>query len=98
MLSSPAREENHAKTAQALSAIQRSAREPAMPFQFGATELIILLVIVIVLFGVGRIARIGGEIGRGIRAFREGLGSAGEKTPENDTHKIRIQRGTSDHR
>jgi sec-independent protein translocase protein TatA len=58
-----------------------------MPFQLGPTELIILLVIVILLFGVGRIARIGGETGRGIRAFREALGGTGEKTPENDTHK-----------
>jgi sec-independent protein translocase protein TatA len=41
--------------------------------QFGAPELIILLVIVIVLFGVGRIGKIAGELGSGIRAFRDGL-------------------------
>lgn len=40
---------------------------------FGPTELIIILVIVIVLFGVGRIGKIAGEMGSGIRAFREGL-------------------------
>lgn len=39
----------------------------------GPTELIIILVIVIVLFGVGRIGKIAGEMGGGIRAFREGL-------------------------
>ena len=39
----------------------------------GTTELIIILVIVIVLFGAGRISKIGGEIGSGIREFREGL-------------------------
>lgn len=39
----------------------------------GPTELIIILVIVIVLFGVGRIGKIAGEMGSGIRAFREGL-------------------------
>ncbi len=39
----------------------------------GPTELIIILVIVIVLFGVGRISKIAGELGSGIRAFREGL-------------------------
>ncbi len=39
----------------------------------GPTELIIILVIVIVLFGVGRIGRIAGELGGGIRAFRENL-------------------------
>jgi len=39
----------------------------------GPTELIIILVIVIVLFGVGRISKIGKEMGSGIRSFREGL-------------------------
>ena len=36
-------------------------------------ELIIILVIVLLVFGVGRISKIAGELGSGIRAFREGL-------------------------
>jgi len=40
----------------------------------GPTELIIILLIVIMLFGVGRVGKIAGEPGSGIRAFREGLG------------------------
>jgi sec-independent protein translocase protein TatA len=40
---------------------------------FGATELIILLVIIILLFGVGRIGRIAGELGKGIRNFQKGV-------------------------
>lgn len=39
----------------------------------GPTELIIILIVVILLFGVGRISKIGGELGSGIRAFKEGL-------------------------
>jgi len=39
----------------------------------GAGELILILVIVIVLFGAGRISRLGGELGSGIREFRKGL-------------------------
>ena len=39
----------------------------------GTTELIIILVIVVLLFGVGRLSRIGGELGRGLREFRSGL-------------------------
>ena len=39
----------------------------------GPTELIIILVIILILFGVGRISKISGELGSGIRAFREGL-------------------------
>ncbi len=39
----------------------------------GVPELLIILAVVLVLFGVGRISRIGGELGKGIKAFREGV-------------------------
>jgi sec-independent protein translocase protein TatA len=42
-------------------------------FRLGPTELTIILVIVLLLFGVGRIGKIAGELGSGIRAFKEGL-------------------------
>lgn len=42
-------------------------------FRFGTTELIIILAVVVLLFGVGRIGKIAGELGSGIRAFKEGL-------------------------
>lgn len=53
-----------------------------MPFHLGGAELIILLVIVVVLFGVGRIGKIGGELGRGIREFRQGLSGENESGPD----------------
>jgi sec-independent protein translocase protein TatA len=40
---------------------------------FGPTELILILVIVLVLFGVGRLARLGGELGSGIRQLKNEL-------------------------
>jgi sec-independent protein translocase protein TatA len=42
-------------------------------FHLGQTELIVILVVVILLFGVGRIGKIGAELGSGIRSFKEGL-------------------------
>lgn len=51
----------------------------------GPTELIIILIIVILLFGVGRIGKIAGELGSGIRSFREGLKSEDEKKDEGDS-------------
>ena len=54
-----------------------------MPFRLGSTELIIILVIVLLLFGVGRIGKIAGELGSGIRSFREGMqGTDQEKEQE----------------
>lgn len=46
--------------------------------QLGPLELLIVLGIVVLLFGVGRIGKIAGELGSGIRAFKEGL-QGGEK-------------------
>ncbi len=50
----------------------------------GPTELIIILVIVILLFGPGRIAKTGGEIGKAIREFRTGLKGEDEDQPETN--------------
>lgn len=46
-------------------------------------EWIIILVIVVLLFGPGRIGKIAGELGRGIKSFREGL--SGEKEEEQQS-------------
>ena len=48
----------------------------------GPTELIIILLIVILLFGAGRIGKIGGEIGTGIRELRRGVAGADEDEGE----------------
>lgn len=52
----------------------------------GVTELIIILVIVIVLFGRGRIGQIGGEIGQAIGNFRKGIQSTTE-----DDEKAKVE-------
>ncbi|MCA9999206.1 MAG: twin-arginine translocase TatA/TatE family subunit [Anaerolineales bacterium] len=39
----------------------------------GLPELLIVLVIVLLVFGVGRITKIGSELGKGISAFRQGV-------------------------
>lgn len=51
--------------------------------QLGAPELLIVLLIVIVLFGVGRIGRIGADLGTAVREFRKGLQSDEEKKPDD---------------
>lgn len=53
----------------------------------GGWEWIIILVIVILIFGVGRISKIAGEMGKGIRAFKEGLSGEGEDGEEDVEEK-----------
>ncbi len=55
--------------------------------RLGPTELIIILVIVILLFGVGRIGKIAGELGKGIREFRQGLSSDDDQKKDDKTEK-----------
>jgi sec-independent protein translocase protein TatA len=53
----------------------------------GPPELLIILAIVIVLFGAGRLADIGAGLGRGIREFRKELSADDderESTPKGD--------------
>ena len=51
----------------------------------GPTELIIILVIVILLFGIGRVGRIGGELGSAVANFRKGLNTNKEETTTTTT-------------
>jgi sec-independent protein translocase protein TatA len=57
----------------------RLFQEALMFRQFGIEELLIILVIVILLFGVGRISKVAGEMGKGIRAFKKGLSGEDEE-------------------
>jgi sec-independent protein translocase protein TatA len=51
----------------------------------GPVELIIILAIVLLLFGVGRVSRVGKELGTAISEFRKGLNEGNEdETAESD--------------
>jgi sec-independent protein translocase protein TatA len=47
-------------------------------------EWIIILVIVILVFGVGRISKLGSEMGKGISAFRQGLREGQEEDDDEN--------------
>jgi sec-independent protein translocase protein TatA len=52
---------------------------------FGLPELLVVLVIVVILFGPGRIGKVAGELGKGIRSFRDGIGGKkDENAPEEE--------------
>ena len=48
-------------------------------------EWIVILLIVLLLFGPGRIGRIAGELGKGIKAFRDGLATKTDEDNSTDT-------------
>lgn len=56
-----------------------------MPIRIGTPELIILLIIVLLLFGVGRISRVARELGQGIRELRRGLSEESEGSEKKQT-------------
>lgn len=64
--------------------------------EIGGWEGIIVLVVVLLVFGVGRVEKLGSELGKGIRAFREGLHEGqnepvGSEEPGEDKDRIEEQ-------
>ncbi len=57
----------------------------------GTTELIIILVIVLVIFGVGRIPEVGGALGKGIRNFRKGVSEDSEDEEPSEAPKAKAK-------
>ena len=49
-------------------------------FGLGPVEMIIILVILVMLFGVGKLPEIGGAIGKGIRNFKKSSKEGEEET------------------
>ncbi len=43
-----------------------------MPFRFGPWEIVLILLIILIVFGVGKLPQAGAAIGKGLRAFRRG--------------------------
>ena len=57
-------------------------------FGLGMPELVIILVIIVIIFGAGKLPEIGSGIGKGIRNFKEATKKDGEpKTLEDDKNK-----------
>lgn len=60
-------------------------------FGIGIPELIIILVIILIIFGAGKLPEIGGGMGKAIRNFRNATKNQEPKSPDkidNDTNKV----------
>jgi sec-independent protein translocase protein TatA len=60
-----------------------------MPFKMGPWEIALILVIILIVFGVGKLPQVGNAIGKGIRSFKKGQsGEDDEEEEEKDTKKV----------
>ncbi len=53
-----------------------------MPFKLGVWEIALILIVILIVFGVGKLPQIGGALGKGIRSFRKGQAGEGEEEEE----------------
>ncbi len=58
-----------------------------MPFNLGGGELVFILVIVLIVFGAGKLPEVLGQVGRGVRTFREEASSDTKPTSTSDQPK-----------
>lgn len=56
-----------------------------MPFNIGGPEMIFVVVIVLIVFGAGKLPEVLGQLGRGVRTFRE------ESTADTSAHPDKRQ-------
>jgi len=53
-----------------------------MPFGLGVPELLIVLVVVLIFFGAGKLPEVGRTLGAGIRNFQKSVRGEDEEAPE----------------
>ncbi len=58
-----------------------------MPFKIGPWEIGLILVIILIVFGVGKLPQVGSAMGRTIRAFKKGQEDDSEQTQAKNTEK-----------
>jgi sec-independent protein translocase protein TatA len=60
-------------------------------FGLGTTELIIILILVLVIFGAGKLPSVGGALGKGLRNFKDGI-----KDAEDEAEPEKIEKKEDD--
>ena len=56
-------------------------------FGLGTTEMMIILVLVLIIFGAGKLPQVGGALGKGLREFKGGISGADKKEAENQSQE-----------
>ena len=66
-----------------------------MPFKLGPLELVLILVIVFIIFGAGKLPQIFGSVGKAIRSFREGSSGVEEEEIEEAAPRRKTRKAAS---
>jgi len=66
-----------------------------MPFRsFGPLEIGLVVLVILIFFGVGKLPQVGGAIGKGIRAFRKGQRGEDEEDEAEEEKQIAKRKTT----
>ena len=57
-------------------------------FGLGTQELLIILVLVMIIFGAGKLPQVGGALGKGLRNFKKGVNEAEDDIEEGQVEEI----------
>ncbi len=60
-----------------------------MPFRMGPLEIGLILVVILIVFGVGKLPQVSGAIGKGLRAFRKGQQGEDDED-EKPKHQMKV--------
>ena len=64
-----------------------------MPFKMGPWEIGLIVLVILIVFGVGKLPQVGGAIGKGLRAFKKGqAGEEEEKVVESPKSKKAVRK------
>lgn len=60
-------------------------------FGLGTQELLIITVLVLIIFGAGKLPQVGGALGKGIRNFKKGIS---EDEEQNEAQNLMVENKT----
>jgi len=66
-----------------------------MPFRVGPWEIGLIVLVILIVFGVGKLPQVGGAVGRGLRAFRKGQSGEEDEEEEETPPKKRTRKRAS---
>lgn len=61
-------------------------------FGLGTQELLIILVLVMIIFGAGKLPQVGSALGKGLRNFKKGVNDGEDEIEEGDIEEVAAQK------